>query len=244
MSTTARQVIKHLTNDEKIIKSRIHPFNALNALVTYKSGKGFRGGLSWPVSTQVVDALEHLFQTSFKAIPASKARTLIGIDVSYSMHGAQLYNSALNAHEGAAAMALVTARSCEEFFIHGFTTRFQPLRIGKTTSFTEAMRETQKSQFTGTDCALPMVYAKKERIDVDTFVVYTDNETWAGGIQPVQALDNYQQASGNFAKLVVVGMTATKFSIADPKRGDMLDVVGFDASAPQLISRFSNGSLY
>ena len=34
-------------------------------------------------------------------------------------------------------------------------------------------------------------------------------------------------------------MTSTGFSIADPKDIGMLDVVGFDTSAPQIISEFS-----
>ena len=45
------------------------------------------------------------------------------------------------------------------------------------------------------------------------------------------------------AKLVVVGMTATQFSIADPADPGMLDVVGFDAAAPEIISQFVRGTI-
>jgi 60 kDa SS-A/Ro ribonucleoprotein len=41
--------------------------------------------------------------------------------------------------------------------------------------------------------------------------------------------------------LVVVGMTANRFSIADPRDAGMLDVVGFDSAAPGLIADFSAG---
>jgi 60 kDa SS-A/Ro ribonucleoprotein len=58
-----------------------------------------------------------------------------------------------------------------------------------------------------------MIWARKNKIDVDTFVVYTDNETWAGDVHPVQALRDYRNARGIPAKLVVVGMTSTGFSI-------------------------------
>jgi len=91
----------------------------------------------------------------------------------------------------------------------------------------------------GTDCALPMVHALKERWEVDTFVVYTDNETWAGSIHPVQALQQYRRETGLPAKLIVVGLTATQFTIADPSDAGMLDVVGFDASAPAVMADFS-----
>jgi len=91
----------------------------------------------------------------------------------------------------------------------------------------------------GTDCALPMVWAQKHRVDVDTFVIYTDNETWAGNVHPAQALRAYRDARGIPAKLVVVGMTSTGFSIADPADAGMLDVVGFDTSTPPVIADFA-----
>ena len=40
------------------------------------------------------------------------------------------------------------------------------------------------------------------------------------------------------AKLIVVGVTATDFSIAQPSDRGMLDVVGFDSSVPQIVSDF------
>ena len=46
------------------------------------------------------------------------------------------------------------------------------------------------------------------------------------------------QKMGVPAKLVVVGMTSTGFSIADPDDGGMLDVVGFDAAAPAATADF------
>jgi 60 kDa SS-A/Ro ribonucleoprotein len=38
-------------------------------------------------------------------------------------------------------------------------------------------------------------------------------------------------------------MVANNFSIADPKDGGMLDVVGFDSATPQLISDFARGQV-
>jgi 60 kDa SS-A/Ro ribonucleoprotein len=83
-----------------------------------------------------------------------------------------------------------------------------------------------------------MLYAAQQRLDVDAFVVYTDNETWGGKIHPIQALRVYRQTTGINAKLIVVGMTATQFTIADPSDSGMLDVVGFDASCPAIMADF------
>jgi 60 kDa SS-A/Ro ribonucleoprotein len=88
-----------------------------------------------------------------------------------------------------------------------------------------------------------MIWATKERVPVDTFVVYTDNETWAGQVHPAEALKNYRQKMGIGAKLVVVGMTSTGFTIADPQDAGMLDVVGFDTTAPNVITEFSRSNV-
>ena len=92
--------------------------------------------------------------------------------------------------------------------------------------------------FGSTDCALPMLYCQNNNIDVDAIVIYTDNETWVGDVHPWQALDSLEQKLGHQVKSVVVGMTATGFTIARPKYGNMLDVVGFDTITPNVISEF------
>jgi 60 kDa SS-A/Ro ribonucleoprotein len=97
--------------------------------------------------------------------------------------------------------------------------------------------------FGGTDCALPMRYATATQRQIDTFVIYTDAETWAGEIHPAQALREYRRASGIDARLIVVGMVSNGFTIADPADQGMLDVVGFDTATPQLISYFARGAL-
>jgi len=50
---------------------------------------------------------------------------------------------------------------------------------------------------------------------------------------------------GIAAKVAVVGMTATGFTIADPADGGMLDLdlVGFDSAMPGLIADFAAGRL-
>ena len=44
-------------------------------------------------------------------------------------------------------------------------------------------------------------------------------------------------------RLIVVGLTATNVSIADPNNPAMLDIAGFDAAVPNLIADFSRGDL-
>lgn len=93
----------------------------------------------------------------------------------------------------------------------------------------------------GTDCALPMLYAMDKGLKIDSFIVYTDSETWTGAIHPHQALEQYRRKSGINAKLIVVGMNASDVTIADPNDSGMFDVVGFDTATPQIIADFIRG---
>jgi 60 kDa SS-A/Ro ribonucleoprotein len=90
----------------------------------------------------------------------------------------------------------------------------------------------------GTDCALPMVWARRNGLKVSGFITYTDSETWAGSIHPAQALRLYRDEFVSDAKAVVVGMTSNGFTLADPNDRGMLDVVGFDTTVPAVIADF------
>jgi 60 kDa SS-A/Ro ribonucleoprotein len=95
--------------------------------------------------------------------------------------------------------------------------------------------------FSATDCSLPMVHALQNKEQVDAFVIYTDNETYAGKIHPQAALEQYRAATGIDAKLIVVGMTSNCLTIADPKDMNTLNLAGFDTATPRLINDFIAG---
>ena len=112
----------------------------------------------------------------------------------------------------------------------GTQSRNQPLST--------ATAKTQRMNFGGTDCALPIAHARKHKIPVDAFVVYTDNETWRGPVHACQELVAYRREMNIPAKLIMVAFTATKNSVADPSDPGSLNVVGLDASLPSLIQEF------
>ena len=62
-----------------------------------------------------------------------------------------------------------------------------PLRISPRPRLDDALRVIDKMPMGGTDCSLPMRRAAEGKLEVDTFVIYTDNETWVGEIHPHQA---------------------------------------------------------
>jgi len=92
--------------------------------------------------------------------------------------------------------------------------------------------------FEATDCALPIIFAHENELNVSAFITYTDSETWTGKIHPTQALRQYRSEFVGDAKAVVVGMTSNDFTLADPDDRGMLDVVGFDTTAPAVIADF------
>ncbi len=202
--------------------------------------------MSWNPVSVIQDALEYAFYASFNYVESTGKNYLVGVDVSGSMGwGTVAGMDCLKPCEGAAAMAMTIARTEKNYKIMAFADSFRELKITASDSLDTVLRKTRGLNFGGTDCALPMVYAKKHNLDVDVFVVITDNETWAGNTQPFQALKKYRESAGNRrdAKLVVIGMTGTPFTIADPKDPGMLDIVGFDANAPIIISQFVKGQL-
>ncbi len=86
-------------------------------------------------------------------------------------------------------------------------------------------------------------WALENHARFDSISIYTDNETWAGGVHPYQALTQYRQALGVPTRQIVVGMTSTNFTIADPRDNLSLDVAGFDSAVPQIIADFTTGTL-
>jgi 60 kDa SS-A/Ro ribonucleoprotein len=188
------------------------------------------------VDRRVRDILEDAFYLSFKTIEPTGKRFFIGLDVSGSM-GVEAWNG-LSAREISAVMCMAVVRSEPDYVIKAFSHKLSDVQFGKNSSLDEVLREISRIPFGGTDCALPMIHARERDIPADAFVIYTDNETWFGNIHPFQALKDYRAAIGIDAKLIVAGITATNFSIADPSDAGMLDVVGFDSAVPQVVGNF------
>ena len=251
--TFTADVAKRLQDREQIGKARLHPLNFLVAKHVHQNGQqrepyGY-AQKDWTASARILDSLEKGFYTAFQEVEPTGKRTMLALDVSGSMGSGVMGLNYLSAREAAAVMAMVTAKAEDKYIIRGFTSegdywtggasKLTDLGIDPSQSLEQIVGRTSRLPFGATDCALPMLWASENSVDVDTFVVYTDSETWAGRVQPFEALKKYRRDSGINAKLVVVGMTSTGFSIADPSDPGMLDVVGFDTAAPRVIADFS-----
>jgi 60 kDa SS-A/Ro ribonucleoprotein len=265
-SQASKIVAEKFSNADVIKKSRIHPFNVLIGMKTYESGHGVRGSLTWSPVRKVVDAIDGLFYASFGNVEPSGKNVMLALDVSGSMCSPISETPVVSCREASAAMAMVTARSEQNYIITGFCDHLVELDISPRQRLDDVVKCIDNLPFGGTDCALPMMWAmgkgaqsdrtmrsafgyndggrrkvkvaKPPTFKIDAFVIYTDSETWAGTPHPVQALEQYRREMQVAAKMIVVGMASSSFSIADPNDGGMLDIVGFDTSAPQVIADF------
>lgn len=239
-----------LTDKEMIEKARLHPINYLNAAVVHSDGQVERGASlwyatrkkDWTTVPQIVDALNEGFHLAFKSVQPAGKRTMLAVDISGSMSCSAM-GLDLSCAQVSAAVAMTIARTEPAYEIRGFSTSLIDLGITAKTDFAQAMRTVSGRTFGGTDCAKPMLWAKKNNVAIDTFVVLTDNETWAGSTKPFQALKQYRDAMGIPARLAVFACAGTEFTIADPSDKGMMDFVGFDSNAPRVLADFSAGRI-
>jgi len=242
LTKTSNVVLSRLSDVNRIKKSRIHPLVALEAMAAYKEGSG-KSGSTWRPESHIVAALENLFYLCYDNVESTGRATLVGLDVSDSMTWESEGTSHLTPAQIGAALSLLIINKEKNSHCMGFAGQFIDLGFTKNTRLKSALRKTDRMDFGRTDCAQPMIYAMDNDLEVETFIVITDNETWAGNIHPHEALNRYRKKTGIDAKLIVLACTPTNFSIADPDDPGMLDISGYDSSIPQTIADFSAGNL-
>ena len=237
-------VVARLCDEGQLRAARIHPLNLLVAMRTYAKGKGELGKLEWVPNKQIVSALDRAFYASFRFVVPTGKRFVLALDVSGSMSFTAIGGmGGLTPRDAAAAMAMVTLRTEPMCRVMAFQDRFVPLDLRPTDTLEQATKKTSGLPFGATDCSLPMVWARQSGVEADVFVVYTDSETYAGKVHPAAALQQYRAATGIDAKLIVVGMVSNGLTIADPTDVGMLDIVGFDTAAPEIMRGFACGEV-
>lgn len=239
-------VVARLNDVEELRRARIHPINLLVAHKTYASGRSDRGTSSWTPNQKIVDALNDAFYLAFKTVEPTGKNTLIGVDVSGSMTMNGYYGygpkptTPLTPAEVAAAMALVTLNVEKNAAVYGFATSLVELPISPRMRLRDVLNETSKRAFGSTNPGALIEKALKDNIPVETFIVITDNEVNTGR-HVFQLLEKYRKQTGIPARMIVLGVTASDFSIADPNDPLSLDLAGFDSATPSLIADFSRG---
>jgi len=252
-SEAKRVIVGKLRDETGLKRARIHPLAILVAQKIYAQGHGDKGTLKWSPVPAVVDALDEAFYATFQNVEPCNKPVLLALDVSGSMAASMVAGSCISAREASAAMALITAATEPEHEIIAFSAPgrggyggmhgggepgITRVNLSPRMRLGEVIQRIEAIPMGGTDCALPMLWAARNQLNVSGFITYTDSETWAGNIHPAQALRQYRSELVGDAKAVVVGMTSNGFTLADPNDRGMLDVVGFDTTAPAVIADF------
>jgi 60 kDa SS-A/Ro ribonucleoprotein len=162
-------VAAQLADPERLARARVHPVSVLVALRTYAGGHGARGRETWQPVSEITDALDAAFYAAFGAVEPAGKRTMLALDVSGSMTQA-VSGLPLSCREASAALALVTAGTEPAAFVAGFTSArsrgaagISPLDISPRQRLDDAIRTVSNLPFGGTDCALPMLWARRQK---------------------------------------------------------------------------------
>jgi 60 kDa SS-A/Ro ribonucleoprotein len=245
MNKNVNLVCERITDDEAIEKSRIHPMSILIALKTYSQGQGFKGKLTWKPIPKVIDALDEAFYKAFKNVEPTGKRILLAVDCSGSMSSPVMGMDCLSSRDVCATIGMAIAKKETNSHILGFCHRLMDLGISPKMRLDDVINKMNRNDWGATDCALPMIWAIDNKVEVDAFVIITDGETYYDGGEghSYQALQNYRKKFVKDAKRIILATTSTGFSIADPQDRNSLDIVGFSSDVPTIINKFIRGEI-
>ena len=208
LGTARRRSSRSSATRSGIRQARVHPIAVLVALRTYAAGHGGAAGSSGRRSAQIVDALDAAFYTAFENVEPTGKRMLLALDVSGSMacgcgrrragpDAARCLGGA-GAGDGGDRAALRDRRLLRRQAAAGRPARAaldcgdgRPDAAGDQPAAAPGRRRadgvaTCRSAARTARCRC-CTRSSAER-EIDTFVVYTDRETWAGDVHPAQAL--------------------------------------------------------
>lgn len=231
------KVFRILSNEEYITKSKVHPLFIANATIAYSKGKSRRD--EWTPIPLVIKALDDAFIYSFKNANSMNIPIDVAIDVSASMNNKN--GELLTAREVSAVMSSYFLHKENFVNVYAFSSGYTKLDLPY--NYRQIINQIDNMSFDYTDCSLPIKMALLEKRKVDLFIVITDNETNSRHSgHASEYLKRYKQIINPKAKMVVLGVTATDCSIADPNMPDsMLDIAGFDSSISTIIEEFVKG---
>lgn len=257
-------VVKHLTDQQAVQKSHIHPVNVIIAWFVYRKGHGFKGKLTWTPVPAIRDALEQMAFLAFTNAPPTTKRYGVFIDGSGSMLSETTFQGLTNA-DIAALLSLVIARSgqgsqaqLQEHLFYVFsaknTGRYKQYgtptdntglydvghQIHANSTFQEVLDAVQLSNWGATDISNGIRYLERANKHVDAIVVITDNDINTGE-KPLKALNSYRAKIGNpNVKLITLAVQLNDLTIADPSDKGMLDMCGFDTKSYQVMHAFTH----
>ena len=255
---TAKGVFTNLANldllesrlsEEALKKNYIHPLAIATALKTYTHKNSLsKSNLTWNEIPRVSDILESAINKSFYLGNPTNKVIMHALDVSGSMKGGTVGNLPFNPMEIEAIIALTTIKSEKNYYVTGFSDELIDMseRLNKNTSYRDITsgRIFSELRFGGTDASLVYNYARTNKVFIDTFVSWTDNESWIGD-HPSEAFKAYKKAVNPNARAIYITLAAYSdyITLVDPNDKSSYDFAGFSSDTPKIIQMITEGTI-
>jgi 60 kDa SS-A/Ro ribonucleoprotein len=235
-SNVTKLIVSRLMDKDLIKAAGLHPVNVCNSMMIYARGTGFKGSQTWTPSQNIVDALNDTFYGAIEAMPKTNKNILIGVDTSGSMSSGTVAGTAMTAAQFSNVLALSMLKSEPNIEVIGFNTATHEIKFGRRSSLDEVLR--MPSPGGGTDCSLPMKYAMQRKLNLDSIMLLTDSESWAGREHSVEALKEYRAKFNKDVKVIEVASTATYHSQFPTDDLNLLRISGFNSGVLKIIGLF------
>jgi 60 kDa SS-A/Ro ribonucleoprotein len=242
-SPTLKLLLEKITDKQLIVKGKVHPIQVMYAMYAigmfskYENYSFYSNRNSITHNRNLDSGLEIALLHSFNNVEKTDKKYLTAIDVSGSM-STNVFGSVMSARIASLAIAYILHKTSNSE-LYAFSSNFTKFEI-ENKSFLETVQMMHNLDFAGTNCSLPISYSLQSNKKVDCFVTITDNETNAYDYHPSHYLQKYRNSINSNVKNIIIGMSMSNFSVADPSDTQSLDIAGMDAGIPLIIDNFVN----
>lgn len=229
-----RYLVPQLTNQDKIHKSLVFPYQIYTAYKNLKVRE-----------VNTVFALNKAFRTSVDNIPGLDGRSLVVLDVSGSMEDRVSGNSNMTIKEVCAcyAAAIYLANPDSDFIKFGTEARFCSYsRLNNVFDIIEKMQHNSGCGY-GTNIVPVFLMLKKHYDRIFLFSdmqVMSDNRYYSNSMAAQDAMKEYFKDYGR-TKIYSIDMGNYQTQIANPMRGDLTLLTGFSDKVFKFISLMESG---
>lgn len=229
-----RYLVPQLTNQDKIHKSLVFPYQIYTAYKNLKVRE-----------VNTVFALNKAFRTSVDNIPGLDGRSLVVLDVSGSMEDRVSGNSNMTIKEVCAcyAAAIYLANPDSDFIKFGIEARFCSYsRLNNVFDIIEKMQHNSGCGY-GTNIVPVFLMLKKHYDRIFLFSdmqVMSDNRYYSNSMAAQDAMKEYFKDYGR-TKIYSIDMGNYQTQIANPMRGDLTLLTGFSDKVFKFISLMESG---
>ena len=229
-----RYLVPQLTNQDKIHKSLVFPYQIYTAYKNLKVRE-----------VNTVFALNKAFRTSVDNIPGLDGRSLVVLDVSGSMEDRVSGNSNMTIKEVCAcyAAAIYLANPDSDFIKFGTEAKF--CKYNRLNNVFDTIQEMQYNSGCGYGTNIvPVFLMLKKHYDriflFSDMQVMSDNRYYSNSMAAQDAMKEYFKDYGR-TKIYSIDMGNYRTQIANPMRGDLTLLTGFSDKIFKFINLMESG---